>query len=151
VTEHYEPTTYLGDGLVARDHDGWRAQVEAEKRRKMDEVIDATVAEIKRKDEERDAAPRPYLSDLVADAKVNALLHKERMAEPGRVMDEFAGLDRWALQAEAERAANPPPPDPQQKARDQANEYSHNLQAWMAHATVCGHGGCLPGACVYER
>jgi hypothetical protein len=37
-----------------------------------------------------------------------------------------------------------------QARREQQNRYSSGLAAWLASATVCGHGSCLPGACKYR-
>jgi hypothetical protein len=32
-----------------------------------------------------------------------------------------------------------------------ANAYSNALRSWMANVVPCGHGSCMPGACVYAR
>jgi hypothetical protein len=136
----YEPTTIMHGGpgvptVIVRDHDGWRAQVEAEKRAKADAEIKAAVDDIRRGEEERKYAPPPPL-DVVAQ------VHAEWKAQ--KWLDECAESRKWTPEfiesqlateevlLSAMRAQEPPAPDPVAERRRRANEYSYGLAAWMA-------------------
>jgi hypothetical protein len=132
--KQHEPTTILSGApgvptVVVRDHDGWQAQVAAENRARVDEQIKATVADIKRGEQERRYA-RPLSAGELADGlRANAALHRDRAETPGRIA---AQLDATEALVTAMMADVPPPPDAAGAAWQQANEYSYGLAETMA-------------------
>jgi hypothetical protein len=157
----YEPTTILSGGqgqptIVIRDHDGWRAQVEAEKRRKAGEEIDAAVKRIERERAVRESAPPRPLVPADPVERVHAEWKRQKWladcAEARKWTPEFteAQLATEEVLLSAMRAQEPPAPDPVAERRRRDNEYSHALSGWKSRVTDCGHRSCMPGRCVYE-
>lgn len=155
----YEPTTILSGGhgaptVVVRDHDGWRAQVEAEKRRQQDEETKALLERIEHARAVRESTPRRALTPVEevyedhAREKWLAEAEEKRRWTPQFVEEQLATEE---LLLEAMMAGAPPPPDPADEARQRDNAYSDGLREWKARAAVCGHRSCMPGACVYAR
>jgi HK97 family phage prohead protease len=59
-------------------------------------------------------------------------------------------LARGAAAAKAARVPEDDGRRVQRERYERNNKYTADLAAWMAQATICSHGGCLPGACVYR-
>ncbi len=115
--------------LLIRDHDGWAAQVAAERRERLDDQVKAAVADIERGNEERRRAPPTPLAELASGMRANAALAAEAREALPRVVRELAQTE--ALVAGL-AATEPPQPDAARAAWQQANEYSHDLSAWLA-------------------
>jgi hypothetical protein len=146
----HEATTIMHGGpgvptIIVRDHDGWVAQVAAEKRAKADAEVKAAVASIERGEHERKYAPRPSLAELADSARAIAALAAERREEPRRVARQ---LDVTEALITAGLAALPPdPPQPTrhgkplstaQVAYEQAQAAWQAKQARQAMAAGCG-------------
>ena len=134
MAEMRNPTTILPPArgvpaLVVRDHDGWAAQVAAERRERQDEQIKAAVAAIRRADEERRWTPPTPRDELEAGMRANMALAAEARDVLPRTMRELAQTE--ALLA-AYAAGEPPRPDAAEARRARDNEYSFALGETMA-------------------
>jgi hypothetical protein len=130
----YNPTEILSGGrgvptLVIRDHDGWRSQVDAERRAKVDEEIRAAVARIERDNAARAAAPPAFpggREEALSAIAANMALHEEKTGAPGRIAAE---LDATEALIAAMAAGEPPDPAAERKAaarrRDEAASFHY--------------------------